>query len=113
MSLEKILDKDIMNIFQPHIVRDDDPKDHMNFSRDDCPENSFTLKDLIGKTIIDYRKIRKPAGNPNVYGVLLFSDRSMLLTEVWGRGGSAEYYSYFYNGKKVLFSDTLMYAELE
>ena len=100
-------DSEILDIFKKHITYDKRTWE--------CPDPQFTLRDFIGKTIDHHRRIRNPteydpnweSPNPEFYSVLEWTDGSILLFENYGDGECSKTNSYYYNGKKVLFSQSL------
>jgi len=88
---------EILEIFRPYILPLDGQLEKNSlpkYLRDDCPPDSFTWKDLEGKTIKRYRIIGNPRGeNPKDYGLLIFDHDTIVLTEVLGNGGDARIYS--------------------
>ena len=78
----------------------------------------FFLSDLVGKTIIAHKRIKNPrlynsevqSPNPRYFDVLELSDKrntSLLLFEYWGDGACGHLNSYYFDGKRVRFSDDL------
>ena len=73
-------------------------------------ESSFSLTDIVGKTIIESRKIKNPGrDNPEFLNVMLFSDDTFLVTELIGDGENSTLHAYFYDGQKTRYSDRLFY----
>ena len=98
-------------------------------------KQEFSLEDLEGKTIkehrrIKYRKFRDTRPNkdkrtksyikwdledphgeyhysPAKLNVIIFTDDTFLATETRGNGECAHLCSYYFNGKKTLYSDVL------
>lgn len=98
-------------------------------------KQEFSLKDLEGKTIkehrgIKYRKFREPRRNkdkqskkyikwdledphgeycysPAELDVIIFIDNTFLATENRGNGECGHLCSYYFNGRKTLYSDAL------
>ena len=76
---------------------------------------SFTLEALLGKTVTEYRQIKNPrefnpeceGPNPEYFDALIFSDETFLLTEAWGDGECSHLDSYYFDGRRVLFSKDL------
>ncbi len=74
----------------------------------------FTLSDLVGKTIVEHRKIRNKdkynpdftSPNPDFFNLLLFQD-SFLMTEGVGMNDWTELRCYYFDGKEVKYSDEL------
>ena len=85
------------------------------------PDSEFTLEDLVGKTIMNYRKIVNPrpynpefeSPNPKYFGVIEFSDGSILLNETISWNDGSHINSYYCNKeKKVLYSPCLYEPDL-
>ena len=78
-------------------------------------EPQFSLQDLVGKTISGCRQIRNPrkynpeveSPNPENFDVVLFTDKSFLITKNWGDGECGYLKYYYYDGQKTLYSDQL------
>ena len=78
-------------------------------------EPQFSLQHLVGKTISEHRQIKNPreydhtreSPNPENFDILIFSDRTFLVTEKWGDGGCGHLNYYYHNGQKTLYSDQL------
>ena len=74
-------------------------------------QSQFTLEYLTGKTIQEVRKIKNNTKtrrySSEKLDVLIFTDETFLVNEHWGDGECGHIDSYFYNGKKVLFSPRL------
>lgn len=77
--------------------------------------SQFSLADLVGKGIDEHRQIRNPreydpetsSPNPEFFDVFIFSDETFLLTENRGDGECTTLHSFFYNGNRTLYSDSL------
>ena len=75
----------------------------------------FSLHDLVGKTIQEYRKIRNPrkwdlkreTPNPEYFDALIFLDRTFLVIENYGDCECQNLNYFYHNGKKTLYSDQL------
>ena len=71
----------------------------------------FTLESLAGKTIQEVRRIKNTKKtrrrSTEKLDVLIFSDETFLVNEKWGDLECGHIDSYFYNGKKVLYSSRL------
>ena len=103
-------DTEILKIFKP--ILDDHYIDY--YSRKETCKSEFTLDDLVGMTILSHRKIKNPrlfeggqSSNPEYLGVLEFKDGWILLTEHWGDLECGHLDSYLFDGKRVLYSDSL------
>ena len=78
-------------------------------------EPQFSLEDFVGKTIESHRRIKNPrkynpqteSPNPEYFDVLVFSDKTFLLTKMWGDGECAHLNAYYFNGNRTLYSDSL------
>jgi len=87
----------------------------------------FTLEYLIGKTIkehrtITYRKFREirdgDSDDPHInypcspenLEVLIFSDKTFLASESRGTGGDGNIGFYYFDGKRILYSDELFHG---
>ncbi len=105
--MNELTDEQILEIFKSSITEG---------KRTPCfPDSQFDLGDLVGKTIINSRKVENPRQynpevenpNPRYFDVLEFKDGSILLFEKWGDMECSHLNSYFYNGQEVLYSDRL------
>ncbi|MDP1688640.1 MAG: hypothetical protein Q8L47_00730 [bacterium] len=75
----------------------------------------FTLDDLVGKTIVEHRKVRNldeynpdfTSPNPEFFNLLFFQDNSFLLTESVGMSDWTELRCYYFDGKEVKYTDEL------
>ena len=87
----------------------------MNEAREREYKPQFTLDILVGKTILEHRKVRNPKkeNNPMYFDVVVFTDETFLLTRCWGDGECEHIYSYYYNGEKTKFSDGLFRPEID
>jgi len=105
----RLTDEQILKIFQSSLEQ----AYQRRSSIEDPSEPGFTLKDLVGKTIKNYREIKNPRPynpkyeNPNPwnYNVLEFTDGSILLSERWGDGECGHINFYYYDKSKIRVSD--------
>lgn len=104
--MDNMADNEIMKIFECYLS----PKAKI------WP--TFTLENLVGKTISNHKKIKNPkpynpkieSPNPEYFNVLEFSDGSILLFKAWGDTECVHLSSYLYESrdKKIYYNDNLL-----
>lgn len=113
-NLANLADEELLDLFLLEIRSD-------KRSLDEVPPSQFTFKDLTGKRIAQYKKIKNTlpynptveSPNPEFFQVLIFDDDSAILYEKWGDGESPHLNSYLYEKGNIKFSDCLFDAYLE
>ena len=78
-------------------------------------DEQFDLEEIVGKTIVERRRIKNPQEynpenevlNPEFFNVLIFHDNTFLLTEMIGDGECAVLHAYLYDGHTTYYSTQL------
>ena len=107
-----LTNEQIWDVFKNHIPLDRD--------FDEERKSEFDWDDLEGKTIANTRRIENPrgynslaeTGNPIYFEVIEFSDNTLLLFDPYQPNDedvSTYVSAYYFNRRKVLFSDDLFY----
>jgi hypothetical protein len=74
-------------------------------------EAGFSLDNLVGKTILEHRKIKNMRKirkySSDYLDALIFSDKTFLVNEQWGDCECAHIDSYYFDGKNTRYSSEL------